>query len=100
MVIVLQNLRTSWIATVMAFGGATIAQLVWMVELMNPGRIPNVIIPVRTNNVSRSLDEEVAQWETMMVCLFFLAEIQLRSTDRLHCTNEHEDVNSNRKKTQ
>ena len=36
---VLQNLRTSWITTVMAFGGATIAQLFRMVELINPGRI-------------------------------------------------------------
>ena len=34
----LQNLRTSWITTVMAFGGATVAQLFRMVELMNPGR--------------------------------------------------------------
>ena len=38
---VLQNLRTSWITTVMAFGGATIAQLFWMVEMMNPERTPN-----------------------------------------------------------
>ena len=36
---VVQNLRTSWITTVMAFGGATIAQLFRMVELVNPGRI-------------------------------------------------------------
>ena len=43
---VLSNLRTSWITTVMAFGGATIAQLFRMVELMNPGRIPNVMILV------------------------------------------------------
>ena len=50
---VLQNLRTSWITTVMAFGGATIAQLFRMVELMNPRRIPNIIIVIGTNNVSR-----------------------------------------------
>ena len=67
---VLQNLRTSWITTVMAFGGATMAQLFRMVELMNPGRIPNVMILVGTNNKSRSSDEEEAQWESMMVCLF------------------------------
>ena len=41
---VLSNLRTSWVTTVMAFGGATIAQLYRMVELMNPGKIPNVMI--------------------------------------------------------
>ena len=67
---VLQNLRTSWITTVVAFGGATIAQLYRMVELINPGRIPNIMIVVGTNNVSRGSDDEEAQWESMMVCLF------------------------------
>ena len=56
--------------TVMAFGGATIAQLFRMVELMNHRRIPNVMILVGTNNISRSADEEEALWESMMVCLF------------------------------
>ena len=67
---VLQNLRTSWITTVMATGGATIAQLFRMVELMNLGRIPNIMILIGTNNVSRVSDEEEARWESMMVCLF------------------------------
>ena len=66
---VLSNLRTSWVATVMAFGGATIAQLYRMVELMNPGRIPNVMILVGTNDISRGSDEQEALWESMMVCL-------------------------------
>ena len=67
---VLSNLRTSWVTTVMAFGGATIAQLFRMVELMNPGRIPNVMILVGTNDISRGSDEQEALWESMMVCLF------------------------------
>ena len=67
---VLSNLRTSWVTTLMAFGGATIAQLYRMVELMNPGRIPNVMILVGTNNISRGSDEEEALLESMMVCLF------------------------------
>ena len=29
-----------------------------------------------------------------------LAEIQLRGTDRLHCANEHEEIDSSRKKAQ
>ena len=37
----------------MAFGGATIALLFQMVELMNPGGIPNIMILIGTNNVSR-----------------------------------------------
>ena len=67
---VLQILRTSWITTVIAFGVAVIAQLFQMLELINPRRIPNVMILVGTNNVSRSSDEKEAQWESMMVCLF------------------------------
>ena len=67
---VLSNSRTSWVTTVMAFGGATIAQLYRMVELMNPGRIPNLIILVGTNDISRGSNEQEALWESMMVCLF------------------------------
>ena len=67
---VLQNLRTSWINTVMAFGGATIVQLFRMMELMNPGKIPDIMILRGTNDVSRGSDEEEARWESMMVCLF------------------------------
>ena len=67
---VLQNMRTSRINSVMTFGGATIAQLFRMVELMNPGRIPNMMILIGTNNVSRGSGEEEAQWKSMMVCLF------------------------------
>ena len=67
---VLSNLRTSWVTTVMAIGGATKSQLYRMVELMNPGRIPSVMIQIGMNNISRSSDEEEALWESMMVCLF------------------------------
>ena len=67
---VLQNLRTSWITTVMAFGGENIAQLFQLVELMNRGRISDIMILIGTNSVSRISDEEEAQWELMMLCLF------------------------------
>ena len=52
LVSIVQNLRTYWITMVMAFSGATIAQLFRMVELMNPERIPNVMVLIGTNNVS------------------------------------------------
>ena len=39
-------------------------------ELMNPGKIPNVMILVGTNDISRGSDEQEALWESMMVCLF------------------------------
>ena len=31
---------------------------------------------------------------------YSLAEVQLRGTDRLHCANEHEELDSSRKKAQ
>ena len=34
---------------------------------MNPGRIPNIMILIGSNKVSRGSDEEEAQWESMMV---------------------------------
>ena len=37
---------------------------------MNPGRMPDIMILIGTNNVSISSDGEEAQWESMMVCLF------------------------------
>ena len=37
---------------------------------MSPGRIPYIMILLGTINVSRSSDEEEAQRESMMVCLF------------------------------
>ena len=66
---VLQILRTAMILTVMAFVGATVAQLYRMVELMNPGRNVDVIILIGPNNVSRSSESEECQWEETLVCL-------------------------------
>ena len=99
---VLSNLRTSWVTTVIAFGGATIAQLYRMVELMNPGKIPNVMILVGTNDISRGSDEQEALWESMMVCLFttLWQKFSCAGTDRLHCANEREKSDSIRKKAQ
>ena len=81
---------------VMAFGGATIAQLFRMVELMNPGRIPNVMILEGTNNISRSSDEEEAQGESMMVCLFTTLWQRCNCAVLTVCTVP----TNNRKKTQ
>ena len=83
---VLQNLRTSWITTLMAFGCATIAQLFRMVELMDPGRIPNVMILVGTNNISRSSDEKEALRNSMMVCLFTTLSQRFNCTVLTVCT--------------
>ena len=97
MIRVLQILRTSWITTVMAFGGATIAQLFRMVELMNPGRIPNVMILVGTNNIPRSSDEEEAQWELIMMCLFTTLWQRFNCAVLTVCTLPmSKDVDSNR----
>ena len=98
---VLSNLRPSWVTTVMAFEGATTAQLYRMVELMNPGRIPSVMIQVGTNNISRSSDEEEALGiDDGVLVNYSLAEVQLRGTDRFHCAYECKKLDSGRKKAQ
>ena len=86
LVIILQNLRTSWITTVMAFGGATIAQLFRMVELMNPERIPNIMILIGMNNVSRGSDEKEAQSESMTMCLFTILRQKFKRAVLAVCT--------------
>ena len=68
---VLQNLRTSWIITVMACGGAAIAQLYRMVDVLNPGKSPDIMILIGTNYVSRSSDEEEDQWECLFTTLWY-----------------------------
>ena len=94
------NLRTSWVTTVMAFGGATIAQLYRMVELMNPGRIPSVMILVGTNDIwIRRAGSTVGINDGVFVH-HSLAEVQLRGTDRLHGANERKKPDSIRKKAQ
>ena len=58
LVMKLQSLRFSWTTTLMAFGGATVAQLYKMVKLINPRRIPSVVILIGTYNMSRGPDLE------------------------------------------
>ena len=94
---VLSNLGTSWVTTVMAFGGATIAQLYRMVELMNPGRIPSVMIQVGTNNISRRHNAGVVTWNKILRNLasrnagrMILMEIEheLRAMDQARLTTD------------
>ena len=61
-------------------------QLYRMMELMNPGKIPNVMILVGTNNVARGSDEEQAQWESMTVCLFTTLWQKFKSAVLTVCT--------------
>ena len=83
---ILQNLRTSWITTVMpSFGGVTVAQLYRMVEFMNPGRNVYVMILTGTNNVLRSSDSE-SHCEAMLVCLLTAVSIKFQCAALTVCT--------------
>ena len=53
---------------------------------MKPGRIPNIMVLIGTNNVSRGSDEEEAQWESMMVCLFTTLWQKFKSAVLTVCT--------------
>ena len=70
----------------MAFGVATIAQLYWMVEFMNPERIVDIMILIGTNNVSKSSDAEEDQWESMLECLLTIVWQKFRCAELTVCT--------------
>ena len=61
---------------------------------MIPGRIPNIMILLGTNNVSRGSNEEEADVgiDADVPIYFSLAEVQVSGTDHLHRTNEHENA--------
>ena len=52
---VLQNMRPSWITTVLAFSGATVAAIGGRVD--DPGQIVGKMILIGTDKVSRSPDK-------------------------------------------
>ena len=64
---VMQNIRTSWKTTVMAFGGTTVAQLSKKIQLLNRGKIASLVILMATNNLSRTAKADETQWEEKMV---------------------------------
>ena len=73
----------------MEFGGATVVQLYRMVELMNPGRIVDLMILIGQrilNNVSRSSVSEEGQWEAMLVCLISAVWQKLQCPIMTVCT--------------
>ena len=64
---VMQNIRTSWKTTVMAFGGATVAQLYKTIQLLNRGKNASIVILVATNNLLRTPKADETRWEEKMV---------------------------------
>ena len=63
-------LRGTLVRVLQYLGGATVAQLYRMIELVNPGRIVDIMILIGANNVSRSSDAEEGQFsECWFSCL-------------------------------
>ena len=63
----MQNIRTSWKTTVMAFGGNTVAHLSKTIQLLNRGKIASIGILVATNNLLRTPKADETRWEEKMV---------------------------------
>ena len=55
--------------TVISFGGASVAQVIKMMELQNNDRVDTLIVMIRTNDVSRNPVTPEANWESLMICL-------------------------------
>ena len=96
---VLQILGTSGITTVMAFEGATVAQLYRMVELMNSGRIVDVFILIGTIKVSRSSDSEgvhsgvhvTAVWQKFQCAVLTVCTISMNARTQSATARRHNE---------
>ena len=55
--------------TVISFGGASVAQVIKMMQLQNDDRVDALTVMIRTNDVSRNPITPEAKWESRLICL-------------------------------
>ena len=68
-------------ATAISFGGATVAQVIKMIELQNVDRVDTLILMKGFNEVFRHLVTTEEKWEPLLVCL--LNELKEKYRPRL-----------------
>ena len=67
--------------TVLSFGGASVAQVIKMMEFQGEDQLDTLVIMLGTNNVSRAPVTPEGKWETLLVCL--LNELKEKYRPRL-----------------
>ena len=68
-------------ATALSFGGASVAQVVKMMESQSKDYLDTLVIMLRTNDVSRAPVTPESKWEPLLVCL--LNELKEKYRPRL-----------------
>ena len=54
--------------TALSFGGASLAQVIQMMELQNEDQLDTLIILLGINNISRAPVTPESRWEPLLVC--------------------------------
>ena len=67
--------------TVLSFGGASVVQVIKMMEFLGPDYLDTLMIMLGTNDVSRAPVTPEGKWEPLLVCL--LNELKEKNTPRL-----------------
>ena len=81
--------------TVVSFGGASVSQVIKMMELQNDDRVDTLTLMIGTNDVSRNPITPEAKWESLLICLLIEMNEKYRPRIVVLCTIPHNpDVGS------
>ena len=65
----LKNILLVGQTAVISFGGASVAQVIKMMELQNDDRVDTLALMTGTNDVSRNPVTPEVKWESLLICL-------------------------------
>ena len=65
----LNEIFVSGQTTALSFGGASVAQVIKMMEIQNKDQLDTLILKFGTNDISRSSVTPESRWEPLLVCL-------------------------------
>ena len=72
--------------TILSFGGASVAQVIKMMEFQSEDHLDTLIIMLGTNDVSRAPVTPESKWEPLLVCLLNELKEKYRSKLVILCT--------------
>ena len=75
--------------TVISFRGASVAQVIKMMELQNEDRVDTLTVMIGTNEVPRNPVTPEAKWESLLICLLNKLKEKYRPRIVVLCTIPH-----------
>ena len=73
--------------TVLSYGGASVAQVIKMMETQNEDQVDTLIVMLGTNDISRAPVTPESKWEPLVVCLLNEQKENCRQRLVVLCTN-------------